>query len=308
MKEKNRPLASLLPSVLFSHQHTFLNMKHIAFWVALLLSLCSKPLQSGAQQPEQLPAADSLKLEALIDSIFHAPVYAARRQVFLDSELAIVPHNAYLWQQKAMPLYKMHKYETGKPYLDSAVKYNPVKYLDYRAFMKCIFSKEYREAINDFEAARRLNGNIGVMDHPYDFYEGLCYLQLNMFDSCTWYMDKCITQKTKTAGADWVHPLHWFYKGIAAYEKENFNMAITCFDSALARYPGFSDVQFYKALSLERMGKREDANVVMAEGLKNNRDGKTFNEDNIFYELYPYQVNPHTYAAYAANMAKRKEE
>ncbi len=259
-------------------------------WVALLLPLIIP--QTGLAQKAPLSVADSLRLETFIDSIRHTAVYSVGHQRFLDSALSVVPQNAYLWQQKAMPLFKMQKYELGLPYLDSAVKYNPRKYTDYRAFMKCIFQKSYRDAINDFEAARLLNGNAGVMDHPYDFYVGLCYLQLNMFDSCVFYMNKCIEYKTKTTGAAWVHPLDWFYEGIAWYEKEDDMKAVRCFDSSLSLYKNFADAQFYKAVCLYRMGKTQEAIAVMAEGKTNIQEGRTFNEDNAIYEKYPYQVNP----------------
>ncbi|MNQ11521.1 hypothetical protein D3C85_244100 [compost metagenome] len=54
---------------------------------------------------------------------------------------------AYLWQQKAMPYFKCKKYEVGMPFLDKAVFYNKERWLSYRAFMKCIFSHEYKDAI-----------------------------------------------------------------------------------------------------------------------------------------------------------------
>lgn len=257
----------------------------------ILLAGSFYSLSLSAQAPgKAISVADSARLKVFLDSVSHAPIYSEKRQRWLDSALTITPSNAYLWQQKAMPLFKKHKYEIGAPYLDSAVKYNPKRYTDYRAFMKCIFQKSYREAINGFEAARVLNGNAGVMDHPYDFYQGLCYLQLNMFDSCIWYMDKCIDYKTKANGADWVHPLHWFYNGIAWYEKENDTKAIACFDSCLARYPGFADAQYYKAVLLEKTNRHEEAVALFTEGRANFLKGKTFNEDSIFYELYPYQV------------------
>lgn len=258
----------------------------------------------------KLSTEDSIRLEGYLRIVFDVPVYSVKRQVYLDSALSITPKNAYLWQQKAMPLFKMHKYEIGQPYLDSAVKYNPKKWLDYSGFMKCIFSKNYRSAIADFEAARALNGNAGVMDHPYDFYEGLSYLQLNMFDSCIYYIDKCIQYKTKANGSEWVHPLHWFYEGIAWYEKEDYTQAIRCFDSSLSLYKNFADVQYYKALCLSRSGREEESLVLMKEGRENMRKGYTLTEDSIIYELYPYQVTTKkfdSYIAYAEREAKEKK-
>ena len=82
---------------------------------------------------------------------------------------------AYLWQQKAMPLFKARKYEAGMIFLDKAVLYDEAEYLDYRAFIKCIFAKTYREAIIDFEKCKEKVGNSYVMDHTYDFHIALSY-------------------------------------------------------------------------------------------------------------------------------------
>ena len=39
------------------------------------------------------------------------------------------------------------------------------KWLDYRAFIKCIFAKTYKEAIIDFEKCKVKIGNSYIMDH-----------------------------------------------------------------------------------------------------------------------------------------------
>ena len=62
-------------------------------------------------------------------------------QECLDNGLKKDSTVAYLWQQKAMPLFKMRKYEAGMVFLDKAVKYDETRWLDYRAFIKCIFVK-----------------------------------------------------------------------------------------------------------------------------------------------------------------------
>lgn len=58
---------------------------------------------------------------------------------------------AYLWQQKAMPYFKIKKYEVDMEYIDQAVKYDAHRYLPYRGFIKCIFARTYHEAIIDFK-------------------------------------------------------------------------------------------------------------------------------------------------------------
>ena len=100
-------------------------------------------------------------------------ILMSERQKCLDAGLAKDSTIAYLWQQKAMPLFKMRKYEAGMVFLDKAVKYDEKRWLDYRAFIKCIFVKSYKDAIVDFEKCKTLSGNSYVMDHSYDFHIAL---------------------------------------------------------------------------------------------------------------------------------------
>lgn len=189
-----------------------------------------------------------------------------------------------------MPLFKQHKYEIGLPYLDSAVKYDAAQYLDYRAFMKCIFQKSYQASLQDFYAAKALNGNIGLMDHPYDFYIALCHLQLNDLDSAANYLDRCIAKRQQKGGDDAVHYMHWFYRGVVDYVGEDYQNAIQCLDKCLKQYPNFADAKYYKAHCMSAMRQYQAALNLMLEAKQHLADGYTINEDNVFYEYYPYQI------------------
>ncbi len=172
-----------------------------------------------------------------------------------DSAIALLPNKAFLYQQQAMPLYKRHKYEAGKPYLDKAVELNKQEYLPYRGFMNCIFRKNYHDAIVDFTEAKRLWGNGFEMDHEYDFYIALSYLQLNKFDSAEILFQHCINTEAEKYGAKYVHQLNYFYLAITQYEMENLKEALKTMDSCLQKYLNFSDAQYYKAMWLSKLDK-----------------------------------------------------
>jgi tetratricopeptide (TPR) repeat protein len=191
-----------------------------------------------------------------------------------------------------MPLYKANKYELGSPFLDSAVKYDPEQWLEYRAYMKCIFERNYKVAMADFRKAKAKYGKRTVMDHPYDFYIGVCHLQLNKRDSAEWYFNSCIEETLKTRGDKWVHYNHHFYLGVARFERENYKQAIESFDKAITLYPGFSDAEYYKALCLSEMGQVQEAYTCIRKANEDHRQGYSMNEDNCKYEYYPYQVRP----------------
>jgi tetratricopeptide (TPR) repeat protein len=268
-------------------------MKCTTTALCLLLLLtqvgCTQKQPPKKDQKKKISKQDSTHLVKYLTKVDEVSVFSLKRQLYLDSALTIIPHAAQLWQQKAMPLFKQKKYEIGMPYLDSAVKYDKSNHwLEYRAFIKCIFQKSYRAAITDFNLATKQNGNSWVMDHSYRFYKGLCYLQLNKIDSAEYLFTEEIAQEVKERKE--AHHLHWFYMGIVHYEKENYKEAIKSFDNALKQYPQFSDVLYYKAFCLGHEGKVKDAGDLLKKANEYFKMGYGINEDNAIYELYPYQV------------------
>ncbi|OIV42373.1 tetratricopeptide repeat protein [Flavobacterium johnsoniae] len=211
-------------------------------------------------------------------------------QTCLDQGLKKDSTVAYLWQQKAMPYFKCKKYEIGMPYLNKAVFYDKVRWLSYRAFMKCIFSRDYKEAIIDFDEAIKSYGNSYVMDHSFNFYKGLCYLQLNEYEKAEKLFDDYVNDIYKNR-QQLEHPTAYFYQGIAKYELKKWDEAIAIFDKALKIYPEFSDAKFYKAICWFKQGKsKEEITTLIDSAREDAKKGFSINEDNTIYETYPYQI------------------
>lgn len=232
---------------------------------------------------------ESIIKESLENGAWKHMMFSKQWQDEIDAGLKKDSTIAYLWQQKAMPYFKLRKYEIGMPFIDKAVKYDPKEWQPYRAFIKCIFAKTYKESINDFEDCIKKYGNRYIMDHTYGFYIGLCYLQLNEYEKAEKQFKEYIDDIFKNRQG-LQHPTALFYYGIAKYEQEKWDDAIIEFDKALKIYSNFSDVKFYKAMTLIRLNKMKEANVLLEEGKKNADMGFTINEDNANYEKYPYQV------------------
>jgi tetratricopeptide (TPR) repeat protein len=203
---------------------------------------------------------------------------------------------AYLWQQKAMPYFKARKYEVGMQFIDKAVLYDAPNWQPYRAFIKCIFAKTYKDAIIDFEDCIKKYGNTYVMDHTYNFYIGLSYLQLNQFEKAEKlfkeYNDDIFKNRQ---GLE--HPTGLFYYGISLFEQQKWENAIVEFDKALKIYPQFSEVKYYKAICLGRLVKKTKDETLKMKALQLIEEAKAdfikgfkLNEDNTIYETYPYQI------------------
>lgn len=206
----------------------------------------------------------------------------------LDEGLKIDSTVAYFWQQKAMPYFKARKYEIGMGYLNKAVFYKPERWLSYRAFIKCIFAKTYKDAIKDFELCIKRDGNTYVQDHTYQFHIALCYLQLNEYKKAENIFNKDIT----TQEEEWneAHFLDLFYYGISKYELGKWEEAIILFDESIKQYSNFSDAKYYKSICLLRLNKKEESKKLIEEAMLDAQHGNTINEANVIYETYPYQV------------------
>ncbi len=257
------------------------------------LLLCLFLFAAGTQSLAQdRRLRDTARARAFMKRAMAMPLFEPGRQALLDSTLKYDGGNAYAWQQKSMPLYKQMKYEIAGPFLDSAVKYDPARWLDYRAFMNCVFAKHYREALQDFYLAKATLGDGGVMDHPYDFYIALCHLQGNATDSAVAYLNRCIARRTHNGanGDEAAHYLHWFYLGIARMDLGQLQDAVSCFDKSLKQYPQFSDAEYYKSICLRSLGDRTGALQWMQKAKTDFSAGYSINEDNAFYEKYPYQI------------------
>ena len=259
---------------------------------SLFLFSCQKDKYKSEKEPSKTYSLS--KKDSIIDevqlTVSKYRLNSQKRRDVLDSVITKYPSIAYFYQQRAMPLYKQDKDELGLPFLEKAAELNPEKYLDYMAFMKCVFSKNYKAAIVDFEKALTLSGEGYVMDHTYYFYIGISYLQLNEFEKAKSYLEKSILQTETESGKEWIHYLDLMYLGIVKMELKQYDEAILDFDEALLQYENFSDVKYYKAICLYFLGKNEEGKKTAEEAKKDLINGNTINEDNIFYERYPYQI------------------
>ncbi len=274
------------------------NIKILLFSLIFTVSACGQKKTTSNNLEENQTAqskVDKEKQEEIINEYlkngaWKHELYSREWQEEIDKGLEKDSTIAYLWQQKAMPMFKQGKYEVGMEFIDKAVKYDRQGWQDYRAFIKCIFAKTYHAAIIDFQDCKKRFGYGYVMDHSYDFYIGLSYLQLDEFKKAEQTFEKDYEYQLKSKGKDWLHPLDLFYYGISKYEQKDYTGAILIFDKSLELYPNFSEVQIFKSDCLRKIGKVKKANDLQKLGELNGRNGNTINEDNVIYERYPYQI------------------
>ncbi|WP_421771723.1 tetratricopeptide repeat protein [Emticicia sp.] len=210
-------------------------------------------------------------------------------QMYLDSALAIEPKYAYLWQQKSMPNFKSGKYYDGMKFLNKAVEYDTLAWLGYRGFMKCVFMKDYANAITDLKAIYKKRPIDQIMDHSFPFWIGISYLKLGKLDSADYYLGLSVNNSL-LKGKEAVHYVDWFYWGLTKYKQKKYKEALSYLENAMAQNSHFPDAEYYKAMVLLQINQKEAAKVLLVQAKTNIEAGYRMNEDNESYVNYPYQI------------------
>lgn len=77
------------------------------------------------------------------------------------------------------------------------------------------------------EAYLKEFGTTQEQDHPLEFYEGLCYLQLNKFDQAQSIFNEIIRSNVNYQDSSWVHYLDRYYLAISYFEQSNYEQAVS---------------------------------------------------------------------------------
>ena len=245
------------------------------------------------------PQIDSLKKskqDAIVEKYLKRGAYKYHYllqgwQDWIDKGLVQDSTIAYLWEMKAMPYWKTKKYEIALVYFNKAVQYDRKRNLARRGFYKCIFQKNYKEALIDLNQAENEFGYSFQSDHSLSFYKSLCYLQLNQFSKAKEILEFDVQKTISSRGEIAIHYLDQFYLGIISLELQDFDLAIENFNKSISQYSQFSDAKYYKGLCLLKQGKLKEAQEIMIEAQSDFNNKNSINEDDSFYEDFPYKVN-----------------
>jgi tetratricopeptide (TPR) repeat protein len=246
--------------------------------------------QSNAQNQGNQVDKGEIYLDSMMQKV--ASIYSEQGQLYADTASMINPKSAVVYQNRAVPFLKNGDFEKWIFYIDKAVALDAKKYMDYRAFCKAIFIKDYDGAIKDFDVAQKIKGNEinFVMDHTYEFFKSLCYLEMGQLDSAKVLMQKSVDWQLKNKTLEWTHYVDLFYLGVIYWELKDVQKAQYYIDLSLKKYAQFPDANYYKALILNHLGRKGEAMEYVLTIEPNWKKGYRMNEDNEIYCNYPHQI------------------
>jgi tetratricopeptide (TPR) repeat protein len=207
-----------------------------------------------------------------------------------DSLLVICPNVSDAYREKAIPYLKSADYARAFELEDKAVELDPEKWIAYRGFLHCIFTKNYEKALADFDRAEKLVPNANIMDHTYSFYLGLSYLGLAEYAQAEQAFLKDITQQRRGNGNNDPHFNSLLYLGIVYYEIHEYGKAEKALKNCLRLYKQLPEANYYLALTFKSAGNSVASYYFEKAGEYYNL-GYRLNEDNEPYANYPRQIS-----------------
>jgi tetratricopeptide (TPR) repeat protein len=209
---------------------------------------------------------------------------------YCDSLIAACPNIAYAYQQKAMPLIKCGDYAKAMPLIDKAVALDANRWLAYRGFLKCIFTKDYAGALVDFRRVDKLKPNGREMDHTYPFFAGLCNLELGNYKQAEIDFGDDMRLQSGADGRGDIHFNTLLYAGLTALRRQQYPQAQTYLERCLKAYAQHPEGNYYLALACRAQGQPTQARQYLATAQRALIGGYRLNEDNTFYANYPGQI------------------
>ena len=267
----------------------------------LFLSLLALARLGHCQQPTASPAVvagdcgskayqDTLVARYLDRGAHRISYLSPKWGLYCDSLIAACPTIAYAYQQKAMPLIKCGEYARAFPLIDKAVALDANKWLAYRGFLKCIFTKDYAGALLDFRRVAQLKPKGREMDHTYAFFAGLCNLEMGNYKQAEVDFGDDMRLQLGADGRGEIHFNSLLYAGLLALQQQHYPQAQAYLERCLTAYAQHPEGNYYLALAYQAQGQPALARQHLSTAQKALISGYRLNEDNIFYANYPGQI------------------
>ena len=222
----------------------------------------------------------------------HLPQGSPKSMTRIEEAIAMDPNNCDAVRELSVAYLKRGMPNKWKVEMDKAVACNAAIWQPYRGYNYLWFYRDFKKAIADFDASDTLTPNFtdAPQGHSVDYWRGIAYLGLNDYEKSINYFNIYLNQVTEENGEDWAEPTAFLYRGIAYFEKRNFDEALKDFDKLLFYNRNNSaDGKYYKALILKEKEDCETAKKLLADAKVDFVNGYFNNRDYVetLYQIFP---------------------
>lgn len=231
---------------------------------------------------------DSCRFQAC-DYLEKAPRYFQLTRAYhevKDSALALCPEYGVIYKTKSTAYLKTGDFINWKKYIDKAVELNPTAHLDYRAWCRFQFFRDYQGAINDLEELERLKKyDIGWCQNGHyhlSIAKALCYKMIGKQERAIEIINSQLNKDSSSAGLYTFHHLGVLYLETKQYEK-----AILSFEQQSDIYD-LAESKYFLALTFDRLGEKDKVRKTLVqaselyESSQNMFDSYTHHVDKVF--------------------------
>jgi tetratricopeptide (TPR) repeat protein len=179
----------------------------------------------------------------------------------IEIAIKLDSNNSAAWRELSVPYLKRGMPHEWKPLFDKAVEIDPIAWQGWRGYLKLFFYRDYKSAIDDFNATDTLTTNF--TDYPQsmsvDYLRGLAYLQLDDKEKALDYFTKYIDEVTAKSGENWVDVDAFIHRAIVLIKLREFEKAKLDLEKCLKYYSSSSDAYFHLSVINYHLDKREIA-------------------------------------------------
>lgn len=153
--------------------------------------------------------------------------------------------------------------------LEKAVALDPQVY-GYYGWVLLYYYHDYNKALECLEKYDALTPNFSDAPAGEDihFQKGQCYMQLGLLEKAMAEFDTYIGETARSHGEDWVDPYTFVYKGRCLDRLNRHEEALVCYDKAIRYYKYNTEAHYYKALSLLRLKRENEAKEHLQKALE----------------------------------------
>ncbi|GJM35512.1 MAG: hypothetical protein DHS20C18_45130 [Saprospiraceae bacterium] len=234
----------------------------------------------------QLSPVERQQMTIRVDSMLEFYTQGSTiRQNMLDTLIALNPNVESYYRQKSIAHSHIGDFHLAFPLMEKAAALQPESALFYYCWLLTYEYRDYNRALVRLEQYDQLTPDQTdvVWGRNIHFLKGLVRKQLGHQQMAVQEFTTCIAEDGKN-----VYTYAYVYRGICYAELKAYDKALADFDTAIEDYAKCTMAYYYKAMTLLKMHRQEEAIILLhqAEELLKQGYKETNSNSEVFDEVH----------------------